>query len=720
MTAPNEFPAKVISYAWPTFPGGSTVSKTDGVDIKDGKIYVLKGEHGTIYDPTTTWQVLRSDLDMSGLSFTNFGPSFEAPKAGTDTTVSYTSLEFHDDDLYIAYGSGYYNYLKYLHNGTWSDDEIIMSGSLGSGSALKKLRFDSFDNIHFFTSIDLNTFWRYRKNGVWQDRINLNSSTHYTSSLSVPGVSYDSDLDQVQILNALLNDEGTWGHHKGEILRIDGLGNKYRDLIEDDWKPYKDGVIGSVYRSRGVEAVFFQKLPVQEQWSGTKRYFNSRKIGDSWDYNNIEELSDWGDWVVDEHRIELLYGVDTVVTMEGDPVLIAVYGIVNNVTGTTEYGIELRKKVGSVWKRAWIQTPDNNSNYTITDKRVIETSNALYVVLIGGNRFNSILYVIELPRQYTLAMKLTVSQKKFSELYNTLFITGHADLLQSLLLRRYDYVSPDLAGILSLERHGHAQLLSRFTLWRQWWKELPSSLWVGLMYNNLPQKLYIGKGQITTLEARVNVYPIGKRIVEKLLNRLTTPYDKSIDSMNATFLKMDGRQIAELEISIKNKIIQSYVDTAEDVNLDRIGALFGLERLPGEDDDEFRARIKSAVPSLVGGGTLAEIKRATTIVTGSADPRVIENFPAHIAVLARNHPDEFSISTLHSMTDTARAAGVKLDYVGTEFDETHTVTAGMIMETSDGLGGTLVVRKSNTKDLSGSAELLHYKNFSQTLVVTTP
>jgi len=240
------------------------------------------------------------------------------------------------------------------------------------------------------------------------------------------------------------------------------------------------------------------------------------------------------------------------------------------------------------------------------------------------------------------------------------------------------------------------------------------------MYNNLPQTLYIGKGSDLILQSRVRVYPIGKRIVEKLLNRLTTPYDKNIDSMNATFLKMDGRQIAELGIEIADKISASYVNTATDLNLERIGALFNIERYPGETDEELRSRIRSSVPSLVGGGIVSEIKRVTEIVTGSSDVDVIENFPAHIAVGVKNHPDEFSVSTLNSMIDSTRAAGIKLDYVGTEFNETHTVSASMIMETSDGLGGTLVIRESDTKDLSGSAELLHYRNFPQTLAVTIP
>jgi len=301
-----------------------------------------------------------------------------------------------------------------------------------------------------------------------------------------------------------------------------------------------------------------------------------------------------------------------------------------------------------------------------------------------------------------LSQVLTISRKKFSNLYNELFIAGHSDLLHNLVFRKYGYVIPDLSGKLLLRRYGFTEppLYGELILRRTWWKELPSSLWAGLMYTNFPQKFYIGSGDQLTLNSRVNVYPIGKRIVEKLLRRLTTPYDKRIDSMNATFLKMDGRQIAELEIAIKNKILQSYVDTAEGVNLDRLGALFNLERFPGETDSEFRGRIKSAVPSLVGGGTLAELRRVTEIVTGSTNPLIVESYPAKIAVYAKDHPNEFSISTLYSMIDGSRAAGVKLEHVGLAVEDEHTADTSIDIGINEDLSNQLVVRQSSSNNLT--------------------
>ncbi|MCW3134452.1 MAG: hypothetical protein N2V78_09020 [Methanophagales archaeon] len=679
--------------------------------------------------PTIDWTyVLHLAEITDGSSFTDkktYNVSHWAGSAGMVGVNLYSKLLAYNNHLTMAYPD-YYNNVVHHYEKKYDTSLALLESSQigisspgfwGSGKGAKTwAMFDQFDDRHVVYGTDNAydggaCFYRRKE----EDRIYIeppwpDETDQYSHGCAIPHVSlYDDNFFRFAVTH-------TWEDQE--------IGEGYKDLWMVKVDRFGTLTYEEVNKSDGVDAAGLVVLKngnaVVAGSAGSSTYVYEQN-GSTW---NRTIFSNAYHPFIFKDSIDRVY---------------VVYLRKHQQTGSPYYwytDLYVRVKDCGVW-RDEIKIFDGETEnydpseyetyfgYAPTSVGVLPLSTTLDRVCIALNNLSSQRYAYICCFKIfhpVLSGMLTISQKKFSELSGSFFVPGHSDLLNALLLRRYGHVLPDLSGNILLRRYAFTEppLHGSLTLWRQWWKELPSSLWVGLMYNNLPQKLYIGKGQITTLEARVNVYPIGKRIVEKLLNRLTTPYDKSIDSMNATFLKMDGRQIAELEININNKIIQSYVDTAEDVNLDRIGALFGLERLPGEEDDEFRVRIKSAVPSLVGGGTLAEIKRATTIVTGSADPRVIENFPAHIAVLARKHPDEFSISTLHSMINTARAAGVKLDYVGTEFDETHTVTAGMIMETSDGLGGTLVVRKSNTKDLSSSAELLHYKNFSQILVVTTP
>lgn len=98
-----------------------------------------------------------------------------------------------------------------------------------------------------------------------------------------------------------------------------------------------------------------------------------------------------------------------------------------------------------------------------------------------------------------------------------------------------------------------------------------------------------------------------------------------IEAVSAEIETADG-EIATLMRS-------HWVDTASMEDLDKLGALMGLKRIPGEVDGRFRGRLKRAASEFRGGGTVASIEggvRALLGAEGANDVRIVENPPAEI------------------------------------------------------------------------------------------
>jgi len=80
------------------------------------------------------------------------------------------------------------------------------------------------------------------------------------------------------------------------------------------------------------------------------------------------------------------------------------------------------------------------------------------------------------------------------------------------------------------------------------------------------------------------------------------------DSVIFKLLDSVGRALAEEQKSVFRIMRTHWVDTANGGDLDRLGAIFELKRDTGEADDDYRARIKSALRQFKGGGTCASVK----------------------------------------------------------------------------------------------------------------
>ena len=71
-----------------------------------------------------------------------------------------------------------------------------------------------------------------------------------------------------------------------------------------------------------------------------------------------------------------------------------------------------------------------------------------------------------------------------------------------------------------------------------------------------------------------------------------------------------------------------WVDTAGGKDLDGMGAIFGIRRKEGEPDREFRIRLKTAIISYNGGGTIGAIKMLVRIALAlppGQDIEIVEN-----------------------------------------------------------------------------------------------
>lgn len=119
--------------------------------------------------------------------------------------------------------------------------------------------------------------------------------------------------------------------------------------------------------------------------------------------------------------------------------------------------------------------------------------------------------------------------------------------------------------------------------------------------------------------------------VEKICNRLPRFYKHwKKDSLIFSLLSAVSKQLDETEEKITDMMKAHWVDTAEEDELDKLGAFLGLGRLAGEKDPPYRGRLKRAVTEYEGGGTVSTILEAVQALIhtkSEKDVNIIENPP---------------------------------------------------------------------------------------------
>lgn len=118
---------------------------------------------------------------------------------------------------------------------------------------------------------------------------------------------------------------------------------------------------------------------------------------------------------------------------------------------------------------------------------------------------------------------------------------------------------------------------------------------------------------------------------ERILKRLPSFY-KAWDrrSLLYSILSSIGKRLEEADKDLDAVLRSHWVDTAVGRDLDKLGALFNIERRPGEPDTRFRSRLKRAIQEFKGGGTVKAILtsiRALLEAPEEAPIRIVENPP---------------------------------------------------------------------------------------------
>jgi hypothetical protein len=119
---------------------------------------------------------------------------------------------------------------------------------------------------------------------------------------------------------------------------------------------------------------------------------------------------------------------------------------------------------------------------------------------------------------------------------------------------------------------------------------------------------------------------------EKISGRLPHFYkhwDKG--SIISGIVSSSGKRMDESEKEYVSIMRSHWVDTASGGELDRIGMIFSIKRKAYEADSDYRGRLKAAVISYKGGGTVGAIKAMVRIALGlspDSNVEIVENPPA--------------------------------------------------------------------------------------------
>ncbi|MCD1294336.1 hypothetical protein CUJ83_04900 [Methanocella sp. CWC-04] len=206
---------------------------------------------------------------------------------------------------------------------------------------------------------------------------------------------------------------------------------------------------------------------------------------------------------------------------------------------------------------------------------------------------------------------------------------------------------------------------------------------------------------------------------EKISSRLPHFYvhwDK--ESLISNTVDSIGKRLDESEKEFIAIMRCHWVDTAGGTDLDRLGAIFRIGRNDGEPDNDYRGRLKAAVISYKGGGTIGAIKTIVRVTLGLPQDypvEIIENPPVALnktwnvragkewTVNPRNINDTVPVITIKVETENARISDPTITNVTTGESITFTgdMHHGDILRISDGVatlnGSDETPRLSTTK-----------------------
>ncbi len=126
----------------------------------------------------------------------------------------------------------------------------------------------------------------------------------------------------------------------------------------------------------------------------------------------------------------------------------------------------------------------------------------------------------------------------------------------------------------------------------------------------------------------------------KSLNRIAERFPsiyKTWDenSLIFKFLHAFAKRFEEAQKDAARMLRGHWIDTARGADLGRLGALFNLTRGKGEQDNDFRDRVKNAIQEYRGGGTMKAIQSSLSSIldlAGDEQIEILENPPKRMRV----------------------------------------------------------------------------------------
>ncbi len=115
---------------------------------------------------------------------------------------------------------------------------------------------------------------------------------------------------------------------------------------------------------------------------------------------------------------------------------------------------------------------------------------------------------------------------------------------------------------------------------------------------------------------------------ERIIGRLPSHFQAyNKDSNLYKLIDAIGKNLQVTEDDINAIMMSRWFATADSVDLDKIGVLFGIERLQAETFVKYKTRLYSTIQDLlVGMGTVESVRKLVRAAVG-IDPEIIENPP---------------------------------------------------------------------------------------------
>jgi hypothetical protein len=184
-------------------------------------------------------------------------------------------------------------------------------------------------------------------------------------------------------------------------------------------------------------------------------------------------------------------------------------------------------------------------------------------------------------------------------------------------------------------------------------------------------------------------------VIEKFPTEI---YNTSITSNLYKILSAMSVELDTFLVQMENVKNSRFIDYAVGLDLDKIGAIINVHRFSSENDLSYRGRIKTTIPSFIGGGTISSIKQVIKSFLG-VDAVVIEHYKPYNGHALFDNGVLNGLSTiitsglnLQVKLGTSYINGVRITSINTNLTATSSSEQYIKLNSN----GTVVIQNNNT------------------------